>query len=545
MKKRKDPYFDGLAAQMTETSLNEVKQKLDALQQLTAEGATIAAGIEQIVQKLMKPMQEQGGVLSTIEENFQLLYAILGKDMGLVTGKYAILEGTAQAGVIYIESLTDQNLVSVQVIAPLIRGKIDAPTDSEALLTLIQSKFIHVPNLKTTSQIAEIAKGLLNGDTVLIINGLSTALIIGSRKVEKRSIDKPENEGTVLASSESFTEDLATNVGLVIKRIPTPSLRFEELTVGVLSRTKLKLLWIDGIANAKVVEEARRRINNINVDHLDGIGALAELIEDNPLSIFPKYRQTQRPDVVVKNLTEGRFAILSDNSPFSFFAPSSLWDNFKTMDDYAERTTSASYLRLVRYIAFLISILVSPIYLSFVTYNHIIVPQALAVNIATGRAGVPFPSVVELLLMTIAITIIREASLRIPGSVGYFIGTLAAVILGQASVAAGYISASIIIVVATSEISSFAVSTSTMVYTSRLINYFFIILAGMFGMFGLINGIAIIFWHLASLESFGVPYLYPLVPFEMAAMQDTFIRLRVLKQRFKILAPFNRVRTGK
>jgi spore germination protein KA len=215
------------------------------------------------------------------------------------------------------------------------------------------------------------------------------------------------------------------------------------------------------------------------------------------------------------------------------------------MDDYAERSTSASYLRFVRYAAFLFSILLSPLYLSFVTYNQTVVPQPLALAIATGRAGAPFPSVVELLIMTFAITIIREAAMRIPGAVGFFIGTLAAVVIGQASVAAGYISASIIIVVAASEISSFAISTSTLVYTSRLINYFFIILSGMFGMFGLINGIAIVFWHLASLESFGVPYLYPLVPFELSAMKDTFIRLGVLKKRFRILAPFNRIRTGK
>ncbi|MBP2663418.1 MAG: gerAA 2, partial [Firmicutes bacterium] len=179
-------------------------------------------------------------------------------------------------------------------------------------------------------------------------------------------------------------------------------------------------------------------------------------------------------------------------------------------------------------------------------YNQIIVPQSLAVTIAAGREGVPFPSGVELLLMTFGMTIIREAALRIPGSVGYFIGTLAAIVIGQAAVAAGYVSASIIIVVAISEISSFAVATTRITYTSRLINYSFIILAGFLGMFGLICGIVIIFWHLSSLESFGVPYLYPFIPFDLEGMKDTFIRMRlsVLKKRLRILAPFNRVRIG-
>lgn len=545
MSAQEDPCINKQSSQMSEASLTEVRENLDSLKQLTAESIAIADGIDQIVQKFATPMQEQGGVFSTIDENFSFIDDVIGKDIGLVKRKFSIFDGQAQAAVAYIESITDQQLVSNEIIEPLLLGKVDLNTSFETMLTLIQSKFIYVPNVKNTSQMKETLEGLLNGDTALFINGMNTALIIGSRKVEKRSIDKPDNEGTVLASLESFTEDLAINSSMIIKRLPIPALRFENLTAGALSRTKLKLLWIEGIANTKAVDEARSRISSINIDLVDGIGTLAQLIEDNPLSIFPKYRQTQRPDVTAKSLTDGRLAILCDNSPFAYLAPISFWDNFKTMDDYAERSSSATYLRIVRYVAFLMSILLAPIYLSFVTYNQTVVPQPLALAIATGRVGTPFPSVVELLIMTLALTIIREASLRIPGSVGVFIGTLAAVVIGQATVAAGYISASIIIVVAASEISSFAISTTTLIYSSRLINFFFIILSGMFGMFGLINGIAIVFWHLASLESLGVPYLYPLVPFELSAMKDTFIRYGILKKRFRILAPFNRVRTGK
>jgi spore germination protein KA len=216
------------------------------------------------------------------------------------------------------------------------------------------------------------------------------------------------------------------------------------------------------------------------------------------------------------------------------------------MDDYDEKVISGNYLRIVRYIAFLISVFISPLYLSFVTYNHAIVPPVLAFTIASGREGVPFPSVVEVLIMTFAMSIIREAGVRMPGAVGYFIGTLAAVLIGQQIVTAGYVSASLIIVIAVSVISSFAISTTTMVYTSRMLNYFFIILSGFFGMFGLINGIAIVFWHLISQYSFGMPYLYPVVPFEKEGLNDTFIRypFKLLKNRFKILAPFNRIRMG-
>ncbi|MBP2650984.1 MAG: gerAA 2 [Firmicutes bacterium] len=521
------------------------QRELERLKKMIIAGSDVAQELALVIEQLRRSASnaENQKVFATIDENFSWLHDFLGQGIGLTVGKYDILAGNAQAGIAYIESIADKQLISSYVIEPLLTKKVDSNIRLDNLLNFIQLESIYI---HTTSNyiMTKIVESLLNGDAVLFINGLQEALVIGSRKIEKRSIEKPDNEGTVLASLESFTDDLETNCSMVIKRLPITTLCFEAFTQGELSRTKLKLVWLEGIANEKVIEEVERRIKKINVDNLDGVGNLAELIEDKPLSIFPKYRQTQRPDVVAKALTEGHFAVLCNNSPFAFFAPITLWDNFKTMDDYAERVTSSSYLRLVRYVAFAIAVLVSPVYLSFVTYNHIVVPQSLAVNISTGREGVPFPSGIELVMMTLAISIIREASLRIPGSVGYFIGTLAAVVIGQAAVTAGYVSTSIIIVVAVSEISSFAISTTTLVYTTRLINYFFITLASVLGMFGLINGMIIVMWYVVSLESFGVPYLYPLIPFDLEGMKDTFVRLAVLKKRLRLLAPFNRYRIG-
>jgi spore germination protein KA len=181
-----------------------------------------------------------------------------------------------------------------------------------------------------------------------------------------------------------------------------------------------------------------------------------------------------------------------------------------------------------------------------VTYNHSIVPPDLAVAIAVGRDGVPFPSVVEILLLTVTISIIQEAALRIPGIIGYFIGTISAVVIGQATVSAGYVSASVIIVISISVVSSFAISSATLLYTARLINYSLILLAGFFGMYGLINGIVITAWHMVSLHSFSLPYVYPLIPFDREAMKDTLIRapMRSLKKRFSLLSPNNRSRTN-
>lgn len=483
-------------------------------------------------------------IFVTIDENFNYLNTKLGKDIGLAQGKYDILSGKAQAGIAYIESMADKIFISNQVIEPLLKEKTDSKTSPENITTLIQSKFIYAANIKATININEIVDSLLNGDTALFINGTNTALIIGTRKVEKRAIEKPTNENDVSGSLDSFIEDIDTNCGMVLKRLPIPDLRFEAFTVGKLSKSKVLVLWIEGVANIKSVNEVKERIKRINIDFVEGIGALTELIEDKPSSVFPKSRQTSRPDITTKFLTDGHFAVLCSNSPYAFIAPITFWDNFKTMDDYAQNSSISSYLRVTRIVAFILSIIISPMYLSFVTYNHSIVPPPLALNIASGREGVPFPSVVEVIVLTLGITIIREASLRIAGTIGFFIGTLSSVVIGQAAVTAGYVSASVIIVTAVSAVSSFAVATPAMLYTSRFVNYLMIILSGFFGMFGLINGVVIVLWYAISLESFGVPYLYPLVPFVKDGLKDIFIRSRLsgLKKRLRIFAPYNRTR---
>jgi spore germination protein KA len=480
--------------------------------------------------------QGHNSIFFTIDENYNYLISILGNSIGLVEGKYDILDAQVQIRLVYMESIADKKLISNQVIKPLLGGKVDFKPGFDDIPLLIQSRLISLTNVKKSNQMQQVVDSLLSGNTVIFINDIDTALIIGSRKIEKRTIEKPDNEVTVFASMDSFIEDLGVNCSLVMRRLPTQRLCFETFTIGLLSHTKVKLLWLDGIANTKLIEEARRRIKRINIDAIEGIGVLAELIEDKPLSVFPKYKQTQRPDVAAKYIADGHFAIFCSDSPFALIAPTTFWDHFKTMDDYSERVVISSLLRMVRYIAFILSITVSPMYLSFVTYNHTILPPALAVSISTGREGVPFPTVLELLIMTFAITIIREASLRIPGSVGYFIGALAAVIMGQSAVIAGYVSASVIIVVAISAISSFAIGTTSLVYPAKLINYLCIFLAGVFGMFGLINGIIIILWHMVSLESFGVPYLYPVIPLDLEGLKDTLIRapVNVLKKRLSV-----------
>jgi len=512
-----------------------------------------------------KKTDENMKIFSTIDKNFNYLNDLFGEGIGLIKNKNEIFENGMQIGLVYIDSMTDKMIIRDHVLLPILsysdgqcknenaeffslsKSGDEFNKSPDDVLLFIQSRVISATNTQITSDMDQVVERILSGCTVLFIEKAKSALIIGSRKAEKKAVESPENEATVLGSQESFTDDLSTNMSLMIKRLPAQGLHFEEFTVGTRSRTKIKLVWLDDIADPRIIDEARCRIDNIDIDNVDGIGMLAGLIEDKPMSLFPKYRQTERPDVATRNLTDGRFIILCDHSPFAFIAPVMIWDNFRTMDDYDERSPTSSYLRIVRYISFMLSISISALYLAFVTYNQAIVPPSLALSIAAGRETVPMPSVVELLLLTFSISIIREAGLRMPKSVSYFVGTLAAVVIGQAIVTAGYVSPSLIIVVAISTISTFAISSTTLVYPSRLLNYFLILMAGFFGIFGVINGFVIIFWNLASLSSFGVPYLYPVLPFDKEGFKDVFVRspFTMLNKRMKRLSPKNRVSVGK
>lgn len=484
-------------------------------------------------------------VFLTIEPNFMFLTGHFGNGIELINSKYSIGQNNTQIGISFIQTISDKKLIDKQIIEPLLKTTtiVDSPAQTYVLL---KSKLIYIPGIRDESSLDQIIIALLNGDTIIFIDGFDKALIINSRKIEARSVEMPNNEVTTLSSADSFTESLPANCNMIIRRLKTPDLRIETFTAGKLSRTEIKLIYINGICKQTVVDEVKKRIQNVDVDIIDGIGQLSRMIEDNPYSIFPKTKQTQRPDVTVKYLSEGSFALLCSNSPFSMIAPVTFFDNLKSMDDYAENTYSATYLRTIRLLAFILSITISPLYLSFVAYNHSIVPPALAVNITAGREGVPFPSVIEIIALTVSITIIREASLRIPGTVGYFIGSLAAVVLGQATVMAGYVSASVIIVVALSTTASFAITSTSLLFPSRMLNYFLILLAAIFGTFGVLDGLILILWHMLSQESFGVPYLYPMVPIDLEAGKDTILRapFSLLRKRFRMFVEKNDTKIG-
>lgn len=481
------------------------------------------------------PSKEQvRPISSSLKENIDFIKKLFSQDHWLKQSEFKLPDTGKPAGVLYIEGLADVGFVNHGIVNRFSNRGLDNKNTGGPLygsyLQLIKESFFPTLELKETGQMEQAVSALLDGNTCLFIDGENKALIISTRMIEKRSIDTSETEASIYGNKEAFTEDIKTNCMMIRRRLPTPDLQFKSFSLGRLSHTNTILMWIEGITNPKFIGEAVERIQRIDVDNIFGVSMISEMTEDAPLSIWPKYKMTEKPDAVVAGLAEGRFAILCDGNPFALIAPVEFWQVFQSPDDYAEKPVTGSFLRFIRILAFFISTLLSPLYLAFTTYNHTILPPDLAVHISTGRQDVPFPSIIEVILMTMVIDILYEAGARLPKTIGGAIGVLGAVVIGQSAVAAGYVSPSIIIIIAVTTVAGFTFPQTLIYWPTRLINYSLIIVTGILGLYGLLLGFTVIVWHLVSLRSFGIPFFYPVAPFNTDSIKDTLIRAPQWKQ---------------
>jgi spore germination protein KA len=324
----------------------------------------------------------------------------------------------------------------------------------------------------------------------------------------------------VRGPQEGFTETLRTNTSLIRKRIKDENLIAETIQVGERSRTPCVLLYIKNIANVSMIEEARRRIASIKTDYLNDSGELEQFIEDNTYMPFPQVNATERPDKCALALSDGKAVILVDGSPFALIIPSVFTDFIRSSEDPFLRWPYTSMLRLVRIISILTSLMLPGIYIAITTFHQEMIPTSLLLAIDAAREKVPFPTIVEILVMEISFELIREAGIRIPGPLGPTIGIIGALILGQAAVAASIVSPILIIIVAVTGIGSFALPDYSMAFSIRYMRFGYIILGSIAGFLGLTTGLYIHGIFLVSAKSFGVPIFTPYGPRTQSKYSD-------------------------
>lgn len=467
---------------------------------------------------------------ASLEQSISLLQGLLGNTPDLIVRKMLLpFTPRARAAILFVESLADKEDLQQHILKPLLL-EVAATTRAAGLAgrnLLAQLTETALPNRKVTpvTNALQATEGLLEGDALLLLDGSSQGLLLTSRGGKGRAVSEPDVETVIRGPREGFTERVYVNLSLLRRKIKSPNLRTEHLRLGRVTRTQVVLVYIEGLANRRIVEEVRRRLQRIEIDGILESSYIEEFIEDSPFSPFPQVAATERPDRVAAGLLEGRVAILVDGTPFVLTVPALAVEFFLSSEDYYERVPIVVLIRLIRLFSFFVALLTPAVYVAVTTYHQEMLPTSLAMLIAAGREGVPSPAVVEALLMVFIFEVLREAGVRMPRPLGQAISIVGALVIGETAARAGLVTPLMLIVIALTAIASFAFPSPSMVMATRLLSFPMIVLAATLGLFGIICGLLAVLLHLVQLRSFGIPYLWPYAPLSLPDLRDTLSRL--------------------
>ncbi|AOY78499.1 spore germination protein [Clostridium formicaceticum] len=445
----------------------------------------------------LKAIKEQ------LKNNDDVIYRRIDTEKGPITA-------------IYISNICSQNFISHAIIKPLVACK-DFPEDIEK----IKNDHIFADDTALGTDLDEAVKQILFANVVLLFSFADQFIYCDAEEYSFRDIQEPPTETVIKGPREGFTEDLSTNISLIRRRIRNPKLKFEKMLIGKQSDTPVMLVYIEDQAPTELVAFVRDRLQNAKIKFLLESKALDEALQTKK-SIFDTLGYTEKPDKVVGSLIEGRVAILQENTPFVVTAPHFFVEYFSVGEDYYLNSYGQSYFRLVRWIAFFIALLLPGLYLSLIAYHFKLVPYIFAFRMAITRSGVPFPAIVEIMIMMLFFQILREAGIRLPQPIGSALSIVGALILGDAAIGAGLASEITVLIIALSSISLFLVPK---MYAGILLwSNTILLMAAVLGLPGFYIGFILFCSHISDLTTCGYPYLYPLGTFRSFNFQDLILR---------------------
>lgn len=436
---------------------------------------------------------------------------------------------------IFKEFQTKQGLVTIVYFSSLIESLLLHKTVVTPLVNDAEKAFETFDNIEQRNM-QVILSSISNGDTILYYHEKQKFVKAKTYSPPQRAITSSENESTVIGPQDAFTESLATNLSLIKRRIQQPGLKNKDQTIGKETNTKISVLYIDHIVNNENLKLINERLDKLTYEGFFDITILKQLIEDNPYSVFPQFLLTSKPDAAVQFLLDGRIVIAMENSQSVLVLPVSFFEMFTSTEDFYNRWTTTSLLRTIRFLGFFITIMLTPLYISVLSYHSGVLPFELLIIIQESRSKVPFPPVIEVLFIELVIEVLREAGSRMPTKIGQTIGIVGGIVIGTAAVEAGLVSNILIVLVAISALLSFSLPNFLMSNASRVIRYIFILAAGLFGLLGQFIAFAWLFNHLLNLTSLGSPYMTPVIPRAWSDMYNSIIRfpLSFIKKRSRL-----------
>jgi spore germination protein KA len=419
----------------------------------------------------------------------------------------------------YSDGLVNSLTLNEHILSPLLTSQVKKGSNA---IDLLLNHVLQVSEVKTVTKIKDIIQAITYGDTVLLVEGQDQAIILNSKYFFMRAVMEPDNEKAVSGPREGFGEVLLVNLSLIRRRLRTNDLKMKYYSMGRRTQTQMCICYLDSLINKKVLNELYRRLDKISIDGVLDVNYISENIRDSKYSLFRETGITEKPDTVVGKLLEGRVAVFVDGSPVVMTIPYFFIENFQIGDDYYTNYFYASLARILRVTSYFLAVLTPGLYLALVAFHKEMIPTVFFLNVAAERSSVPFPVIIEMVLMLIVFDFLREAGLRMPSNIGSALSIVGALVIGQAAVDAKILDAPVIIVVGFSAITSLL--TPRMGAATIVIRFMFLFAAGLLGLYGFILCLIAMIIHLYNLQSFGVPQLKIYEDIEYQNIKDIFIR---------------------
>lgn len=495
----------------------------------------------------------------SLSENIDVIKQMIGPSNDIVVREFkvgnsakldmAIIYTDGLVSGIGMQNLLDQLLLDFKDLdhthdeAMPTREKKDSPLVLQSF-QIIKDRVLNLGEIREVTEMNDLFTSLFSGDLIIFMNGVDKVLQVGIRSWEKRAIEKTDKESVIRGPQQSFTESLRTNTALIRRIVKSPHLWIESRIIGRYSQTDIAIVYVNGIVSQELLDELHTRLDRIDIGSILDSSYIEELIQDNTFTVFPTVFNTERPDVVAAEILEGKIGIIVDGSPHVLIVPAVFMSFIHAAEDYYQRADISSLIRIIRYIAIAVALLAPGFYVAIVSFHHEMLPTLLLISLSAQREGVPFPAFVEAFIMEIMFEILREAGLRMPKSIGQAVSIVGTLVLGTAAVEAGFVSAAMVIVVSATAVASFVFPANSMSIAFRMLRFPMLILAGSFGLFGVMIGLIALALHLCHLRSFGIPYMAPFAPIIPSDHKDAIIRLPhwMMIKRPKLLNKNNMIR---
>ncbi len=461
-----------------------------------------------------------------VDENIAAIKCCIQESLDIVIRRFQLGNGQIAAA-FFIDGLVDKDMVGRDVFFRLQQAKREGVWRIEEL----EAQVLSTGSVKLVDNFAQAFEAVLQGLLALFVEGAAKALLIEAISFQQRSVSEPGTDVVIRGPREGFIEGLRSNVSLLRRKIHHPDFVAETLRLGRYSQTDAALVYVSSIVNQDVLAEMKARLERIDIDAILDSGQVEQLVQDTPFSLFPTIGSAEKPDIAAARILEGRVGLLVDGSPIALTAPMLFVEGLQSPEDYYTRFYYASWVRLIRFLAFAVSIYLPGFFLAAAIHHQQIIPFRLLLSMAAGEAKTPFSIGFSLLLIGLAFELLREAGVRLPKPAGQAISIVGAIVMGNAAVEANLISAAVLIVLAITVVASFV--SAAYVDASTLLRLIFLLLGWWLGLAGLLLGSLVLLVYLCSLNSFGVAFFTPLAPLDLQGLKDLALRFPLWMLKFR------------